>query len=175
MREIIKCIITCLVIIAWGFAIRGTVEAHTYDQPQKPVSTYYEIVEIPEPEPVVIPATPIIRTSTYRAFSQRECDLLERIARAEAGNQGVEGMALVMNVVINRADKGSSIESVIYAPHQFYTAGMPGTGNDESGEALLMIMNGWDESRGALYFCSTGWNQYGEEHLFQYKDHWFSK
>ena len=69
---------------------------------------------------------------------------------------------------------GHSVEEVVYAPNQFYTAGMT-EGNADSMEAFLLLTNGHDESQGALYFCSTGWNQYGEEHLFQYGDHYFSK
>ena len=174
MREVLKCFIACLIIIVWGIGIYGTASAHTYDLPKKPVNESFEIVELPEPEKTeqVIPE---VRMSTFRTYTQEDQAILEGIARAEAGNQGVEGMLLVMNVVMNRCDRsGQSISEVVYAPNQFYTAGMC-EGNDESFKALMLLMQDVDYSQGALYFCSTGWNQYGNEHLFKFGDHYFSK
>lgn len=174
MREVLKCFIACLIIIAWGIGIYGTASAHTYELPKKPVNESYEIVELPEPEKVeqVIPE---VRMSTFRTYTQEDQAILEGIARAEANNQGVEGMLLVMNVVMNRCDRsGQSISEVVYAPNQFYTQGMC-EGNDESFKALMLLMQDVDYSQGAIYFCSTGWNQYGNEHLFKFGDHYFSK
>ena len=174
MREVLKCFIACLIIIVWGIGIYGTASAHTYELPKKPVNESFEIVELPEPEKTeqVIPE---VRMSTFRTYTQEDQAILEGIARAEANNQGVEGMLLVMNVVMNRCDRsGQSISEVVYAPNQFYTAGMC-EGNDESFKALMLLMQDVDYSQGALYFCSTGWNQYGNEHLFKFGDHYFSK
>lgn len=174
MREVLKCFIACLIIIVWGIGIYGTASAHTYELPKKPVNESYEIVELPEPEKVeqVIPE---VRMSTFRTYTAEDQAILEGIARAEAGNQGVEGMLLVMNVVMNRCERnGQSISEVVYAPNQFYTAGMC-EGNDESFKALMLLMQDVDYSQGAIYFCSTGWNQYGNEHLFKFGDHYFSK
>lgn len=56
-----------------------------------------------------------------------EAQELMQIASAEALNQGIDGMRYVMSVVINRVnspDYPNDIHSVIYQPHQFYTAGM---------------------------------------------------
>ena len=174
MREVLKCFIACLIIIVWGIGIYGTASAHTYELPKKPVNESFEIVELPEPEKTeqVIPE---VRMSTFRTYTQEDQAILEGIALAEAGNQGVEGMLLVMNVVMNRCDRsGQSISEVVYAPNQFYTAGMC-EGNDESFKALMLLMQDVDYSQGAIYFCSTGWNQYGDEHLFKFGDHYFSK
>lgn len=174
MREVLKCFIACLIIIVWGIGIYGTASAHTYELPKKPVNESFEIVELPEPEKTeqVIPE---VRMSTFRTYTQEDQAILEGIARAEANNQGVEGMLLVMNVVMNRCDRsGQSISEVVYAPNQFYTAGMC-EGNDESFKALMLLMQDVDYSQGAIYFCSTGWNQYGNEHLFKFGDHYFSK
>lgn len=52
---------------------------------------------------------------------------LMKIAYCEAGNQGVGGQLYVMSVIINRVespDYPDNIHDVIYAPHQFATAGM---------------------------------------------------
>lgn len=56
-----------------------------------------------------------------------EAQELMMIASAEALNQGVDGMRLVMSVVINRVqseDYPNNIHDVIHQPHQFYTKGM---------------------------------------------------
>ena len=137
----------------------------------------------------------IIRDVTYYnerlIFSEDDEDLLMRIAIAEAGNQGVKGMALIMRVVINRWQSGrygETLKSVIYAQGQFYTAGMyrndirsAWDGDLTEGQreqirqaraALSWITFNWDESDGALYFCSTGWSNCGREKLFKYEAHW---
>lgn len=54
--------------------------------------------------------------------SYDEAQLLLRIAQAEAGNQGEEGMWLVMSVVLNRVaspDFPDSIREVIFQDYQF--------------------------------------------------------
>ncbi len=55
-------------------------------------------------------------------ITKEEEMLLQRIAEAEAGNQGADGMWLVMSVVMNRTespDFPDSIEEVILQEHQF--------------------------------------------------------
>ena len=103
-----------------------------------------------------------------------EQELLEQIAMAEAKGEGSKGMALVMCVVLNRAKHdGLTIREVIYRPGQFYTAGME-PGSEECHEALAMVMDGWDESQGALFFNKYGYRADAEP-LFQYGNHYFSK
>lgn len=127
-------------------------------------------------------------------LSDEEWDLLMRLAIAEAGNQGVKGQALVMRVVINRWQSGrygETIKEVIFAPGQFYDEGMYRHDLQtvwegdmtvkqrrqilDAYDAKAWVEYGWDESEGALYFCADGWNYYGNEHLFKYGGHWFSK
>lgn len=127
-------------------------------------------------------------------LSDEEWDLLMRLAIAEAGNQGVKGIALVMRVVLNRwqsGNYGETIRDVIFAHGQFYDEGMYRNdiktvwdGDLTAGQrrqildayaAKAWVEYGWDESEGALYFCADGWNYYGKEHLFKYGGHWFSK
>jgi len=94
------------------------------------------------------------------------------IAMAEAKGQGLVGKMLVMNVVLNRVERdGKSIHDVIYAPNQFYVAGMSEP-DEECEIALLMVAAGWDGSQGALYFCNSGYN--GPTPLFKYRGHYFS-
>ena len=75
-------------------------------------------VEIQTPRIIEKPA-PKYET---REFTYDEAQMLMRIAQAEAGNQGIEGMKLIMEVVLNRKNKDGypgSIEGVIFQPHQF--------------------------------------------------------
>lgn len=172
MKGYLNQIGTFLIGIFIGVLITGSYFSHDYTMSTKPESTVYiyysnESNEVAENE--------IPTDEFYRTFTEEEIDLLEQIAMAEAENQGTKGKALVMCVVLNRAEQtGQSIKDVIYKPHAFYTEGMK-AGDDECHEAIAMICDGWDESEGALYFCSTGWNRYGDEHLFKYNGHWFSK
>ncbi len=58
--------------------------------------------------------------------SYEDAQMLMKIAQAEAGNQGVEGMAAVMRVVLNRVSSPNypdSVEEVITQPYQFETYG----------------------------------------------------
>lgn len=106
-------------------------------------------------------------------LTPEEEKLLMNIAMAEAGNQGVIGKCLIMNVVLNRCEaSGGSVRNVIYAPNQFYTAGMGGY-DEECEIALLMVCAGWDGSQGAKYFCNQGYNDCASIHLFKFGAHYF--
>lgn len=122
-----------------------------------------------------ITEVPLVRTSQFVNLTFEEMELLESIAMAEARGEGTLGMAYVMRVVINRSHQdGKSIREVIYAPGQFYTEGMGLEPSEECHEALVMIMDGWDESQGAIFFNKYGYRS-GREALFQYGQHYFSK
>lgn len=57
-------------------------------------------------------------------FSESDEDLVKTIATAEAGNQGPDGMWLVMSVVMNRVsseDFPDTVSEVIYQKSQFAT------------------------------------------------------
>lgn len=180
----IESIFSLIIGIAVGWAITGSYFSHNYH-----ISTVN-----PEPQIVYVTAEPEAvkeieyvteyvylpydmaeeTPETYLNISYEDQELLERIAMAEARSEGSVGMAYVMRVVLNRAERDNmSIHDVIYAPHQFYTAGMC-SGNEECHEALQMVLDGWDESQGAYYFTAGGYGKYGEP-LFSYKNHYFSK
>lgn len=60
--------------------------------------------------------------SKVNEFTYEESQLLMRLAQAEAGNQGEDGMWLVMSVVMNRVndpDWPDNITDVIYQKNQF--------------------------------------------------------
>lgn len=103
-----------------------------------------------------------IITYTYDTVDAYDSYLLAKIAMAEAENQDTEGKALVMLVVLNRAwgdnEFPDTVEDVIYDDGQFspvlegkFEQTIP---NKDCWDALEMVMQGWDESKGALYFES---------------------
>lgn len=173
-----------LIITAATIAVSYGTFTHQFKYPEMPKDDPMfldEVVEvIPEEAEAnletiqVISPVPLIRTTEYVNLTFEEMELLEEIAMAEAKGEGSKGMAFVMRVVLNRSlNDGMSIRDVIYKPGQFYTAGME-PGSDECHEALAMVMDGWDESQGALFFNTGGYRQ-GKEPLFQYGNHYFTK
>ena len=186
MRKL-ESFLSLIAILIFITIIPKVVQAHTtpktvpHDSPMmmdEVIELKVPVVEVEHEIPDVRMASfedPFYRKPVIRNLTEEDCDLLMRIAQAEAGNQDIEGRALVMLTVLNRCEKtGASVRGVIYAPNQFYTAGMC-RGDEKTQEALALVLDGWDESEGCLYFCSTGWNYYGNIHLFKHGDHWFSK
>lgn len=111
--------------------------------------------------------------------------MLEKMAVAEAEDVGVECMAAVMMVILNRTwspDFPMSVEEVIKQDKQFtpmwngrYDEVEP---NEDSREALNMIMHGWDEINGALYFESCdgeSWHSRNLEYVTSYGNMRFYK
>lgn len=116
------------------------------------------------------------------ALTAEEENLLMRIASCEAGNQGWQGMALVMNVVLNRRTAwGMSISDVIYAKGQFSVIGCDKWNNGfiatEAPIALQAVKDGWDGSQGALFFCAPSgrsvWMATTRQYLFTAYGHEF--
>lgn len=99
-----------------------------------------------EPIPVsTAEECPISRTHNVQMFTEKERDLLKRIAMAEAGNQGEEGMFLVMSVVVNRTKMDpwpDSIESVLAQPNQFTSIKEPYEYSEECERAFERINSG---------------------------------
>ena len=133
------------------------------------------------------PEEPEVEEETYpiRSFDwdSEESYLLAKIAMAEAGNQDTEGKALVILTVINRVWDSrfpDSIEKVIYQKGQFSPVA---SGRFERVEpdqdcwdALDLVMSGWDESQGCLYFESKSastWHEDNLKFLFKHQDHYF--
>lgn len=165
-------------------ASEKTTQAETQPQPQ----TSQELLEI---TPLATPIAPEQET-TYasiigsRDFSGEDSEMLMKIAMAEAEGESVEGKALVMLVVLNRVwseNFPDTIEEVIFQPRQFspvkeggryYTA----EPDEDCYRALLMVMYGWDESYGALYFEScdgSSWHSENLDFLYQVGNHKFYK
>lgn len=174
--KIIQTIGTFIIGVVFGIIYVGTINAHTKPDPVEIPKPEIEYIYV-ESEPKVITETEYIYRDypVERELTDEECDLLEQIAFAEARGEGVKGMILVMNVVLNRADNsGKSIKEVIYSPGQFYTDGMTPYVSEECHTALELVKDGVDLSQGATFFNKYGYRA-GREPLFQYKNHWFTK
>ncbi len=117
-------------------------------------------------------------------WDEKENEMLAKIAMAEAGNQDIEGKALVILVVLNRVwgdnEFPNSIAEVIYQPRQFspvlegkFENVVP---DDDCYRAIDLVISGWDESQGALYFESKSdstWHKENLNFLFKHGDHYF--
>ena len=141
---------------------------------------------IPETTSVTIPVTLPPETETTApppavVLTEEEKTMLLKLGMAERGDSGcTECIALIMCTVLNRveADRfGSSVRSVIFAQDQFtpvsdgsYDAAKP---NTRCQEALEMVISGWDESQGALFYewnVGDSWHSKNLHFLFQHCD-----
>lgn len=127
-----------------------------------------------ELEPATLPQ-PVVE------LTEEEKVMLLKLAMAERGDtECTECIALVMRTVLNRVEAerfGKSIPSVILAQDQFtpvsdgsYDKAEP---NERCQEALEMIIYGWDESQGALYYewCTgESWHSKNLNLLFRHCD-----
>lgn len=140
----------------------------------------------PEPEVEAEPESTYESMIKSRDWDGDDSERLMKIAMAEAESEGVEGKALVMLVVLNRVwsdDFPDTIEEVIFQPRQFSVVTEGGryytTEPDaECYEALELVLSGWDESYGALYFEScagSSWHSRNLEFVFELGNHKFYK
>lgn len=176
MKTTLNNLLLLIIGTVFGIVIHGTIQAHSQPQiAEHEVITEYVYIE---QEPEIVTEYVYIQQepeTNIPNLTLEEQELLEQIAFAEAKGEGVRGMMLVMNVVLNRAELwGMSIHDVIYSPGQFYTEGMTPNVSDECHQALALVMDGEDGSLGALYFNKYGFRA-GKQELFQYKNHYFSK
>jgi N-acetylmuramoyl-L-alanine amidase len=93
-------------------------------------------------------------------FTEKEEELLLKLGMSERGSTGcITCMALVMRTALNRVESprfSSTLKGVIYAQDQF-TPVMDGSfdkavPNDACYAALDLVIRGWDESQGALFY-----------------------
>lgn len=183
---IVSAIATAILFILAIVSINGRVEtkAEAVSEHQKLYamrSRTVETTEVPEHKTMqkAHTETEPESTSTYESmgtghdWSAEDRTMLLKIAMAEAEGEGVEGKALVMQVVLNRVlsdEFPETIEGVIFQPKQFSPVADGGRyyttePNEECYEALELVMGGWDESYGALYFESCEGNSWHSENL----------
>lgn len=110
-------------------------------------------------------------------LSQEDAQLLMQIAQAEAGNQGIDGMWLVMSCVMNRVsdpDWPDSISKVIYQKSQFAQPAKVKDISSDAHLALAKLESGLicPEIMGFEVKTSAKLTRYFDE-AFEYKDHKF--
>ena len=183
--RILKYLTLCLFVSFWAFAISGTIQAHTsrtipvehhpiIEQPIEIQTPAARVADVPEVHYVSFTdefaVDPIIKNLTEE--EKRE---LRLIAEAEDLIDGSEGMLWVMLTVINRIRaNGGTVHSVIYAPNQYYTAGMASNPGQLSQESLDMLMCGVDPSDGAKYFRTETYHNFGTP-VAHVGHHYYSK
>lgn len=110
--------------------------------------------------PTTVPPTAETQPPIVLDLSEEDRELLLKIGMAELGEEGcAECIALVMCTVLNRVESSrfsSTVRGVLYAQDQF-TPVMDGSfetaePNAVCHEALDMVLRGWDESQGALFY-----------------------
>jgi N-acetylmuramoyl-L-alanine amidase len=153
------------------------------EEPEEEIESLETVVEMAQEEvPVITPTAEIPVES--RDWDANETYLLAKIAMAEAEGESTEGKALVICVVLNRVwseDFEETIQGVIFEKNQFSTVEEGGRWwttepNDDCYTAVNMVMEGWDESQGALYFESSEdptWHSKNLEFLFKVGKHKF--
>lgn len=148
--------------------------------PAAPETAVAEIL----PEPVCTePETTVPTTVPEPVYdlTDGEKEMLLKIGMAERGGEDcTECVALVMRTILNRVESdrfGSTIQGVLFAQDQFtpvsdgsYYSAEP---NQRCYDALDMVVYGWDESQGALYYewCEgESWHSRNLHLLFQHCD-----
>lgn len=116
---------------------------------------------VPETVSETVPETvpPTTEQEVVVSLSQEDRELLLKLGMAERGEEECEVcIALIMRTVLNRVESGfgSTVRKVIYAQDQFGPA-MDGSletaePNEACKKALDMVIHGWDESGGALFY-----------------------
>ena len=110
-----------------------------------------------------------------------DAQLLMKLAWSEAGNQGIEGQLVIMNVVMNRVvDENfpDNVKDVIYQKlGNYYQFSVVGNGvfqnaepTEETHLALAELESGKDVSQGTLFFEASGqksWHKKNRSFLFE--------
>lgn len=112
-----------------------------------------ESTTVPAQPETTAPSVPVVE------LTEEEKTLLLKLGMAERGSTGcTECIALVMRSVLNRVEAGQfrSIRSTIYAQDQYLPVSDGSFDTAEPNEccykALDMILYGWDESQGAMFY-----------------------
>ena len=188
-----------VLLMAWmsvqGIAIdRKVVEAFTTNaesQPAMQVTSFLGVTQEKISEQRILTANVITRERKI-TVTQSEYDNLLRIVEAEAGGEDIIGKMLVANVVLNRVEDEhfpNSINEVIFqsdngvtqfspiSDGRFYSVNV----SQETIEAVNKVLQGEDNSQGALYFAARKaaneenmrWFDEKLEWLFAYGGHEF--
>ena len=118
----------------------------------------------------------------YGEYTEEEIDMMAVICYREARGEGIEGMRLVADVILNRVDSDefpdqNTIKDVISYPGAFSTYR---EGDMEEPEITIdcygAVLAELQERKNTeiLYFTSGGYSPWGTP-VFKYKNHYFSK
>lgn len=121
-----------------------------------------------------------IKEEEYKK-EQKMIKMVAQLVQAEAGNQGLKGMRLVADVILNRVDSNrfpNTIEKVMWQKGQFTpmrNGAYKKAGKNLSKEAIKAVTLEWNKEdrldQNILYFGTTKANGKG---FWKYKSHWFS-
>lgn len=124
----------------------------------------------------------------FISLENNDYDVLLKIVEAEAGSEDLAGKMLVANVVLNRVNSPSfpdSVTDVVYQTHKGRAQFSPTengtidtvTVSMETIYAVNRVMNGEDNSMGALYFRSVHssgtWHDRALQRVLEHGNHIF--
>lgn len=164
----------CLVAMGtvFGIVIHGTWTEQFKEEPEPIVITEYREIKA-EPEIITEVVYVPYEEPFYRNLTEEDVWYLKDMAMREASGESVIGQAMVMYVVINRAEAyGQSIKQVCESDAFKSSKGMSGkTPNENCNKALALIQEGWIPK--PLYFRANHYHSFGTP-LFQVEGHYFS-
>lgn len=126
----------------------------------------HELINQPDPEPVVIPKEPEFE------LTEEEMRMIAGVVHAEAGNQDMIGRRLVADCILNRMERSkfpNTVAGVVYQEGQFST---PGSFTDADMAAVRMECQERLD-REVLWFRTGGFHSTGLA-LYQHGAHYFS-
>ena len=172
MNRLLKELLILAMGITFGVIVHGSYEAWNYTEPEPIVITEYKTIEA-EPEVITEIVYVPYEEPFYRNLTEEDVWYLKDMAMREASGESVIGQAMVMYVVINRAEAyGQSIKQVCESKAFESSKGMSGkTPNENCEKALVLIEEGWTPK--PLYFRANHYHSFGTP-LYQVGNHYFS-
>lgn len=115
----------------------------------------------------------------YGSYTEDEIDLLAVICYREARGEGIEGMRLVADVILNRVDSDNfpnTIKEVIAEPGQFSTYDEDDMTEDLTIDCYGAVLAELDQRTDPdiLYFTAGGYNACGDP-AYRVGNHYFSR
>lgn len=193
------CLLNMVLIMA-GLSVQGividqkAVEAFTTEKEYEPAiqaTSFLGVTREKVSEPRVLTANVVTKKRMF-SITQSEYENLLRIVEAEAGGEDIIGKMLVANVILNRVENEkfpNNINDVIFQAENGVTQFSPisdgrfyaVTVSGETVQAVNRVLQGEDNSQGALYFAARKaaneknmrWFDENLERLFAYGGHEF--
>ena len=172
--RLIKELVIMALCVAFGIIIHGSVQAwnESYKESKQTepiIQTEYVYIEKPVVETVYIP----YEEPFYRNLTEEDKDYLCDMAMREAEGEDAIGQAMVMYVVLNRAEAyGQSVKQVCESDAFKSSKGRSGkTPNEECMKALALLEEGWIPK--PLWFRANHYHTFGTPY-FQVGNHYFS-